>query len=137
MKIQEVILKAMAGKLKWWEAAEIIEVTDRTMRRWRQQYEEHGYSGLWITASSVRVRSVYRRPIWNGAAAVPRAVFRPERAALSREAARGARDPYSYTWVKTTRSSFRRVSNTHARARAFYTSLGPVNSAATHKNEPK
>ena len=31
MKIQEVILKAMAGKLKWWEAAEIIGVTDRTM----------------------------------------------------------------------------------------------------------
>ena len=47
MKIQEVILKAMAGKLKWWEAAEIIGVTDRTMRRWRQQYEEDGYSGLW------------------------------------------------------------------------------------------
>jgi hypothetical protein len=36
MKIQEVILKAMAGKLKWWEAAEIIGVTDRTMRRWRK-----------------------------------------------------------------------------------------------------
>lgn len=47
MKIQEVILKAMAGKLKWWEAAEIIGVTDRTMRRWRERYEEHGYSGLW------------------------------------------------------------------------------------------
>ena len=47
MKIQEVILKAMAGKLKWWEAAEIIGVTDRTMRRWRQEYEEHGYKGLW------------------------------------------------------------------------------------------
>ena len=47
MKIQEVILKAMAGKLKWWEAAEIIGVTDRTMRRWREQYQEHGYSGLW------------------------------------------------------------------------------------------
>jgi transposase len=47
MKIQEVILKAMAGKLKWWEAAEIIGVTDRTMRRWRQQYQEHGYTGLW------------------------------------------------------------------------------------------
>ena len=47
MKIQEVILKAMAGKLKWWEAAEIIGVTDRTMRRWRQQYQEQGYSGLW------------------------------------------------------------------------------------------
>jgi hypothetical protein len=27
MKIQDVILNAMAGKLKWWEAAEIIGVT--------------------------------------------------------------------------------------------------------------
>jgi transposase len=47
MKIQEVVLKAMAGKLKWWEAAEIIGVTDRTMRRWRERYQKHGYSGLW------------------------------------------------------------------------------------------
>ncbi|MEO8132188.1 MAG: helix-turn-helix domain-containing protein, partial [Bryobacteraceae bacterium] len=47
MKMQEVILKAMAGKLKWWEAAGIIGVTDRTMRRWRERYKEHGYSGLW------------------------------------------------------------------------------------------
>jgi transposase len=47
MKIQEVILKAMSGKLKWWEAAEIIGITDRTMRRWRDKYEEDGYSGLW------------------------------------------------------------------------------------------
>jgi transposase len=47
MKIQDVILKAMAGKLRWWEAAEIIGVTDRTMRRWRERYQEHGYSGLW------------------------------------------------------------------------------------------
>ena len=46
MKVQEVILKAMAGKLKWWEAAEIIGVSDRSMRRWRQRYEEHGYDGL-------------------------------------------------------------------------------------------
>lgn len=47
MKIQQVILRAMAGELKWWEAAEIIGVTDRTMRRWRERYQEHGYSGLW------------------------------------------------------------------------------------------
>jgi hypothetical protein len=32
----EVIPKAMAGKPKWWEAAEIIGATDRTMRRWRE-----------------------------------------------------------------------------------------------------
>ena len=47
MKVQEVILKAMAGSLKWWEAAEIIGVTDRTMRRWRERYQEHGYDGLY------------------------------------------------------------------------------------------
>ena len=46
MKVQEVILRAAAGKLKWWEAAEIIGVTDRTMRRWRERLEERGYSGL-------------------------------------------------------------------------------------------
>jgi hypothetical protein len=28
VKVQEVILKAMAGSLKWWEAAAIIGVTD-------------------------------------------------------------------------------------------------------------
>jgi Homeodomain-like domain-containing protein len=37
MKAQEVILKAAAGKLKWWEAAKIMGVTDRTMRRWRER----------------------------------------------------------------------------------------------------
>lgn len=47
MKAQEVILKAMAGKLKWWEAAEIIGVTGRTMRRWRERYEKSGYDGLY------------------------------------------------------------------------------------------
>ena len=47
MKVQEVILRAMAGSLKWWEAAEIIGVTDRTMRRWRLRYQKHGYDGLY------------------------------------------------------------------------------------------
>jgi transposase len=46
MKLQDVLLKAMAKKITWWEAAEIIGVTDRTMRRWRERMEEDGYSGL-------------------------------------------------------------------------------------------
>jgi hypothetical protein len=46
MKLQDVLLKAMAKKITWWEAAEIIGVTDRTMRRWRERLEEGGYSGL-------------------------------------------------------------------------------------------
>jgi transposase len=45
MKVQEVILKAMAGSLKWWEAAEILGISDRSLRRWRARYEEHGYDG--------------------------------------------------------------------------------------------
>jgi len=32
MKAQEVILKAAAGKLRWWEAAEIIGVTGARSR---------------------------------------------------------------------------------------------------------
>ena len=46
MKLQDVLLRAMAKKITWWQAAEIIGVSDRTMRRWRERLEEHGYSGL-------------------------------------------------------------------------------------------
>ena len=46
MKVQDVLLKAMAKKITWWAAAEIIGVTDRTMRRWRQRLDENGYDGL-------------------------------------------------------------------------------------------
>ena len=46
MKLQDVLLKAMAKKITWWEAAEIIGVTDRTMRRWRERLASDGYSGL-------------------------------------------------------------------------------------------
>ena len=46
MKVQDVLLKAMAKKITWWEAGEIIGVSDRTMRRWRERLEKDGYSGL-------------------------------------------------------------------------------------------
>jgi len=46
MKVQEVLLRAMAKKITWWQAAEIIGVSARTMRRWRERLEEHGYDGL-------------------------------------------------------------------------------------------
>jgi transposase len=46
MKLQDVLLKAMARKITWWQAAEIIGVSDRTMRRWRERLEQDGYSGL-------------------------------------------------------------------------------------------
>ena len=46
MKLQDVLLKAMAKRISWADAAEIIGVTDRTMRRWRERLEQHGYNGL-------------------------------------------------------------------------------------------
>ena len=46
MKVQEVILRAMAKKISWWQAAEIIGISDRQMRRWREPYQEFGYDGL-------------------------------------------------------------------------------------------
>src|SRR5450432_953945 len=46
MKVQEVILRAMARKITWWQAAEIIGISDRQMRRWRERYEEFGFRGL-------------------------------------------------------------------------------------------
>ena len=46
MKIQEVILRAVSGQILWLQAAEIIGISDRSMRRWRRRYEEHGYDGL-------------------------------------------------------------------------------------------
>ena len=46
MKVQDVLLKAMAKKITWWAAAEILGVSDRTMRRWRERLEADGYAGL-------------------------------------------------------------------------------------------
>jgi hypothetical protein len=46
MKVQEVILRALAGKLHWWQAAQILGVSGRTMRRWRWRYQQHGRQGV-------------------------------------------------------------------------------------------
>ena len=43
MKVQEVILRAMAKRITWWQAAEIVGISDRWMRRWREGYQEFGY----------------------------------------------------------------------------------------------
>ena len=46
MKLQDVILKAMARKLTWIEAAEIAGMSVRNMQRKRQAYIDYGYNGL-------------------------------------------------------------------------------------------
>ena len=46
MKIQEVILRAMSREMTWIDAAEIIGISARQMRRWKVHYQQHGYDGL-------------------------------------------------------------------------------------------
>lgn len=46
MKVQDVIMRAINGKILWMQAAEILGVSPRTMRRVKWRYEQHGYDGL-------------------------------------------------------------------------------------------
>ena len=46
MKVQEVMLRAIARKITWYQAAEILGITDRHLRRWRERMEEGGFAGL-------------------------------------------------------------------------------------------
>jgi transposase len=46
MRLQEVMLKAIGGELHWFRAAEILGMSPRSLRRWRERYEREGYCGL-------------------------------------------------------------------------------------------
>src|SRR5688572_6181050 len=46
MRIQDVILRAMSGEIHWFQAADILQMTPRNLRRWRERYERWGYNGL-------------------------------------------------------------------------------------------
>ena len=46
MKVQEVILRAMANRITWWQAAEILGISDRQMQRWHRRCELYGSDGM-------------------------------------------------------------------------------------------
>ena len=46
MKFQEVILRAMSKQITWIQAAEILGMSDRNMRRYRNRLDKGGYDGL-------------------------------------------------------------------------------------------
>ena len=101
MKVQEVILRAMAKKITWWQAAEIIGISDRQMRRWRERYEEHGYDGLMDRRRGrAQPKAGAAGAGRAGAGALSGAVLRSERAPFSREAGEEHGIELSYTWVK-------------------------------------
>ena len=47
MTIQEVMLRAMSGKISWVEASEILRMSPRSIRRWKWRYAKEGYDGLY------------------------------------------------------------------------------------------
>jgi transposase len=47
MKIQEIIIRAIEGRITWVQAANIIGVSGRQMRRMKRRYEVHGWDGLY------------------------------------------------------------------------------------------
>jgi len=46
MKVQEIMLRAMSGQILWIQAADILGISARQMRRWKCRYEHRGYDGL-------------------------------------------------------------------------------------------
>ncbi len=47
MTMREVIMRAISGKISWLDAADILRIKPRSMRRWRWRYERYGFDGLY------------------------------------------------------------------------------------------
>lgn len=56
MKLQEVILRVLAGRLTWSDAAEIAGVSYRNMIRIRERYHAFGYDGIFLQCRKKRSR---------------------------------------------------------------------------------
>ncbi len=46
MKLQDVMLRAMAKRITWYQAAEILGISGRQMLRWQTRFKHEGYGGL-------------------------------------------------------------------------------------------
>ena len=60
MKLQEVMLRAMSGELSWLQAADILGMHPRSLRRWRARQQRVGYDGL-LDRRRQRPRPAWRR----------------------------------------------------------------------------
>ena len=46
MNMHEVVLRPSTKKSRWCEAAELVGISDRQIRRWERWLEKYGYDGL-------------------------------------------------------------------------------------------
>ena len=103
MSRKEVIVKTIAGELTWIQAADILGITARHLRRLKQRWERHGYDGLvglprWQAAAHAHRAGDHRAGVHAQAPALP---------GLLRAALLGAAGPpvhgleISYTWTRS------------------------------------
>jgi transposase len=50
MKARQVILRAIARKITWNQAADVLGISYSAMERLRQLYIRRGYDGFWVRA---------------------------------------------------------------------------------------
>lgn len=101
MKLQDVILRAIAKRITWVEAAEIAGLNPATIGRIREKYENFGYDGLYD--QDRHKRHFHRVPL--GTAETALALYQQSYSGLSAHrfhqkllTGHGIRLPYN--WVK-------------------------------------
>jgi hypothetical protein len=60
MKLQDVMLRAMAKRITWFQAAEILGISCRQMQRWHTRFEHEGYGGPLHKAFSFKMLKEFR-----------------------------------------------------------------------------
>jgi transposase len=50
MRMREIILRAIAKKITWDQAAEVLGISYSAMGRLRRLYERRGFDGFWVRA---------------------------------------------------------------------------------------
>ena len=43
MRIQEIVMRAMTGQIRWFQSAQVLGVSCCMIRRWKAHYEGTGY----------------------------------------------------------------------------------------------
>ena len=115
MKIQEVFGKVRAGSLLWREAAEVLGVDPRTMRRWREVVEDGGFKAL--LDKRHRSPSPKRAPeaVRNEVLKLYRDAYRDWNVKHFHEKLQGQGIKLSYTWVKNLLQETKLVQKTRKR----------------------
>lgn len=100
MKIQEVFQKAEHSSITWNEAAEILGVDPRTLRRWKHTVEDEGFKGLLDARtrkpSPKRADWVHRKRVLN----LYRELYFQWNVKHFHEQLKKYSIPYGYTWTK-------------------------------------